>query len=236
LASSLSRVQTPPPSYEAPLDVPAGNHPLAPPSDDNAGEFTTHANSPLNSSNEYERLITPRSSPLQAVAHSPVLEELHEHSPSSPVSELSETTESATISIRTTSPFSQSSPLVTSLPGSAPPNTILLPDIIVPTTPEDVTLSKPLSSGVVHITECPQNHHGCTMSTMKGDLSPVHKEVIIKVPDLTGKIAREGDYPAGRGGFADVWKCVLRSGLDECNVSCYICTQMTQNELFLGCS
>jgi len=31
-----------------------------------------------------------------------------------------------------------------------------------------------------------------------GDLSPVHKEVTINVPDLTGKITREGDYPAGR--------------------------------------
>ena len=31
----------------------------------------------------------------------------------------------------------------------------------------------------------------------------------LQLPDYTGQIKREGEYPVGRGGFADVWKCVL---------------------------
>jgi hypothetical protein len=110
--------------------------------------------------------------------------------------------------------------MVTSLPSSVAQNRALPPTDtgIVLIAPEDIALSKSLSTEVAPITEFPQNHHGC----MQGDLSPVHKEVTINVPDLTGKITREGDYPAGRGGFADVWKCVLRSQSDEYNVSCCV--------------
>lgn len=49
-----------------------------------------------------------------------------------------------------------------------------------------------------------------------GLCQPTPLRVIPDLPDLTGKVAREGDYPAGRGGYADVWKCAMRLEMDEC--------------------
>lgn len=223
LGTGLLRVQTPPPSYEAPLDVPSSNHLLPPPSNDCASEVATDrtiSNSSAYPSDNRETLTPPHSSHIQAVAHSQVLEESSKHPPTNLISALSVATESTTNPSRSVSPCSQSSPTVTSLPSSvaqnkAPPPTDARTVLIAP---EDVALSNSLDTEVVPITEFPQNHHGY----MQADLSPVHKEVIIKVPDLTGKITREGDYPAGRGGFADVWKCVLRTQTDESNVSCCV--------------
>lgn len=63
--------------------------------------------------------------------------------------------------------------------------------------------------------------HGALLSTgvvgSSGLLAPL-VESNLDLPDLTGKITREGDFPAGRGGYADVWKCVMRLPLDECTV------------------
>ena len=39
-------------------------------------------------------------------------------------------------------------------------------------------------------------HRGSTSPAQDG----VHREIIISVPDLTGKITKEGDYPAAREG------------------------------------
>lgn len=44
--------------------------------------------------------------------------------------------------------------------------------------------------------------------------APLRLAPHIHLPDLTGKIVREGDYPAGRGGYADVWKCDMRLTMD----------------------
>lgn len=41
----------------------------------------------------------------------------------------------------------------------------------------------------------------------------------LHLPDLTNLIRREGEYPAGRGGFADVWKGVLCNPTHERKVS-----------------
>ncbi|KAF7976172.1 hypothetical protein HWV62_7324 [Athelia sp. TMB] len=52
-----------------------------------------------------------------------------------------------------------------------------------------------------------------------GLYAPAPLRVIPHLPDLTGKLTKEGDYPAGRGGYADVWKCVMHQPMDECKVA-----------------
>jgi hypothetical protein len=41
----------------------------------------------------------------------------------------------------------------------------------------------------------------------------------LQLPDFTGRIEQEGEFPVGRGGFADVWKCVLNLPSGKCKVS-----------------
>lgn len=54
-----------------------------------------------------------------------------------------------------------------------------------------------------------------------GLCQPPSLRVTPDLPDLTGKVIREGEYPAGRGGYADVWKCAMRLDMDECKVRQY---------------
>jgi len=54
----------------------------------------------------------------------------------------------------------------------------------------------------------------------------------LQLPDFTGKIRKEGEYPFGRGGFADVWKGVLDLPSGECKVAVKVLqTRMSDPEL-----
>lgn len=91
--------------------------------------------------------------------------------------------------------------------------------------------------------DTPSSETDATLSVptdiLMAEISPVHDAVLpvvsvavpsvlrlpiplvesnLDLPDLTTKITRS-DYPLGHGGFADVWKCVMRLvPPDECNV------------------
>jgi hypothetical protein len=167
---------------------------------------------------------------------SQVVEEPQGDSPTYQLSEPSEPVESTTPLFKLITPRSQASTLVTSLSGSAQSTSCSSELPIIPTALEQTQVSKQLSHSGADMTELHHDHESITSESVI--LSPVHKELIVTVPDLTGKIIKEGNYPAGRGGFADVWKCILRSSPDEYNVSHYIDIyarmQAHDHDLFLG--
>jgi hypothetical protein len=162
-----------------------------------------------------------------------VVEEPQGDSPTYQLSEPSEPVESTTPLFKLNTPRSQASTLVISLSGSAQSTSCSSELPIIPTALEQ---TQQLSHSGADMTELHHDHESITSESVI--LSPVHKEVIVTVPDLTGKIIKEGNYPAGRGGFADVWKCILRSSPDEYNVSYYIDIyarmQAHDHDLFLG--
>src|ERR1700683_2432946 len=97
VAESLSRIPTPPPSYEAPLGTAPVIRSLSLPPEDPTDKVATPTNYPISSSdpsNKYERLTPPHSSRFQMQVSPVVVGEQHEHSPPSQVSDLSETTRS----------------------------------------------------------------------------------------------------------------------------------------------
>jgi len=53
-----------------------------------------------------------------------------------------------------------------------------------------------------------------------GPISPAPDQNALQLPDFTGKIRREDEYPVGRGGFADVWRGILNLPSGECKVRC----------------
>jgi hypothetical protein len=217
LADNISRIPTPPPSYEAPADALSASQPLLP-SKDATVKVTAHMNpsaSSLSSSNEYEKLPHSHSSHFRARTPPQVLGGQHRDSPTNQVPKSDEAAGSTASDSRRNFLRSQSS-LAIPLPESVAQSTAFAPS---ETPPADLKLP---SNVIAHITDTSQIHQGST-SPVQEELSPVHREIIVNVPDLTGRITKEGDYPTARGGFADVWKCVLRSPRDECNVSCYLC-------------
>ena len=58
------------------------------------------------------------------------------------------------------------------------------------------------------------------MDSLNSPVSQAPDQNVQQLPDFTGMIDREGDYPVGRGGFADVWKGILRRPSGECKVRC----------------
>ncbi|KIM82176.1 hypothetical protein PILCRDRAFT_820544 [Piloderma croceum F 1598] len=55
--------------------------------------------------------------------------------------------------------------------------------------------------------------------TVDGPISPAPDQNVLQLPDFTGKIRREDEYPVGRGGFADVWRGILCLPSGECKVA-----------------
>lgn len=54
--------------------------------------------------------------------------------------------------------------------------------------------------------------------SLDGPISPAPDQNVLQLPDFTGKIRREDEYPVGRGGFADVWRGILCLPSGECKV------------------
>lgn len=205
---------TPPPSYEGPPNDELSSEGNT----DNLAIYTEHPVSSSNLSDELEMLKPPHPSESQRLQ---VINEPQGDSSTYQLSGPSEPVESTIPLFKLDSLRSQASTLVISLPGSAQSTDY---SSEMPITPEHTQVSNQLSHSGADMTEIRHDHESATSEPTI--LSPVHKELIVTVPDLTGKIIREGDYPAGRGGFADVWKCILSSSPDECNVSYYMCMRV----------
>lgn len=91
-------------------------------------------------------------------------------------------------------------------------------------TPEEMLTYNPWNSDCVNLAgNNPNLDTAMPWIDIDSPVSPIQGQIVSRLPDFTGRIDREGEYPVGRGGFADVWKGMLRSGSGEQKVSACQC-------------